>query len=83
MSTGVLLPRRAWASVLAVTLTLLSQALLKAQHAPAAATTMLITLGGFKADGSDAATIAAGVLLVASPGELVRRARIPPSPQGP
>ncbi|XXU35907.1 HPP family protein [Sorangium sp. So ce1000] len=79
LGSGHLLSRRAWASVLAVVLTLLSQELLKAQHAPAAATTMLITLGGFRADWSDAATIAAGVLLVALPGELVRRARIPPS----
>ncbi|WP_437943483.1 HPP family protein [Sorangium sp. So ce281] len=79
MGSGHLLWRRAWASVLAVALTLLSQELLKAQHAPAAATTMLVTLGGFRADWSDVATITVGVLLVALPGELARRARIPSS----
>ena len=48
LATGELTPIRVWASVLAVVLNLLAGLLLKASHPPAAATTLLFALGGFK-----------------------------------
>jgi CBS-domain-containing membrane protein len=64
------------ASALAVALTLLLHVLLRAEHPPAAATTLLITLGGFKTTPKDLMTIAVGVLLIAVFGELMRRVRL-------
>lgn len=66
---------RMWASVIAVTLTLAGQILLKAAHAPAAATTLLITMGGFQRKWSDVADLAVGILIVAFMGECLRRLR--------
>lgn len=50
MTVGHLTVARASASAVAVALTIGGQILLRAGHAPAAATTLLITLGGFEAD---------------------------------
>ena len=70
-----LFPLRVWASALAVALTLLFQLLLRAEHPPAAATTLLISLGGF-GPGKDLAFLLVGVLIIAFTGELLRRARV-------
>jgi hypothetical protein len=78
MGAGHLFPRRTWASILAVALTLLFQELLGAQHAPAAATTLLITLGAFEASLPECGVIAVGVLIVAIPGAFVRWLRVGP-----
>jgi CBS-domain-containing membrane protein len=63
-----LFPHRVWASALAIALTLLLQLLLRANHPPAAATTLLITLGGFNPTLKDVLAIAVGVLIVATAG---------------
>lgn len=56
---------RAAATALAVGATLLLQSVAAAKHPPAAATTMLITLGGLQPAWATVAAIAAGVGLVA------------------
>ncbi len=66
---------RVWASVLAIVLTMFGSALLKASHPPAAATTLLIALGGFRPTVHDVFTIVVGVLIVAVAGEGLRRLR--------
>jgi hypothetical protein len=69
-------PGRMWASVIAVTLTLAGQVIFKAAHAPAAATTLLITMGGFQRKWIDVADLAVGILVVALLGEILRRIRV-------
>jgi CBS-domain-containing membrane protein len=76
LSTGELTPVRVWAAVLAVALNMLLGFVLKASHPPAAATTLLVALGGFKPTWQDAATIMIGVLIVAIVGEMLRRFRV-------
>lgn len=76
LSTGELTPVRVWAAVLAVVLNMLFGFVLKASHPPAAATTLLVALGGFKPTWQDAATIMIGVLIVAIVGEALRRFRL-------
>ncbi len=76
MATSQLTFARVAASVLAVGLTMLGKTCFKASHPPAAATTLLISLGGLKATASEAAAVAAGVLIVAALGEGVRRVRL-------
>ncbi len=76
LSTGELTPVRVWAAVLAVALNMLLGFVLKASHPPAAATTLLVALGGFKPTWQDAATIMIGVLIVAIAGEMLRRFRL-------
>jgi CBS-domain-containing membrane protein len=71
-----LFPRRAFASALAVALTQLGQLPLKALHPPAAATVLLITLGGFRPTFHDATVLLVGVLIVAAAGEVVRQLRL-------
>lgn len=73
-----LAPPRVWASALAVALAVLVTVPLKAValHPPAAATTLLVALGGFRPTWADAGTVALGVLVVAVAGELVRRLRL-------
>ncbi len=68
-----LTPGRVCATALAVGSTILVQYLLKALHPPAAATTMLVTLGGLKADWASVGAIAIGVALVSAFGELARQ----------
>lgn len=80
-ATHQLVPVRVWASVLAIVLSMLGIALLRATHPPAAATTLLISLGGFRPTAHDALTIAAGVLIVAVAGEALRRFRLEPAPR--
>jgi hypothetical protein len=75
MSSGVLSPERVWASVVAIILLILGEKLAKAGHPPAAATALLITLGGLGTAPKDLLAIAAGVLIVAILGEILRRLR--------
>jgi hypothetical protein len=70
-----LTPGRLGAAVVAVALTILVAALLKASHPPAAATTLLVALGSLKTT-NDAINLVVGVLLIALLGELARRLRI-------
>ncbi len=65
---------RVGASVVALGLTLLLTLLLKANHPPAAATTLLTALGSIKTVG-DAINLTIGVLIVATLGEVIRRMR--------
>lgn len=76
LATHQLFPLRVWASGLAIALTLLFHLLLRANHPPAAATTLLITLGGFNPSWKDVSTIMVGVLIIAVAGELLRRLRL-------
>lgn len=66
---------RVGAAVVASGLTMLGLALLKASHPPAAATTLLVALGGIGPTWSDAGNVVAGVVVVASFGEGVRYLR--------
>lgn len=63
---------RMWASVIAVTLTLAGQIPVRATHAPAAATTLLISLGGFTKKWTDIVDLVVGIIIVAVIGELFR-----------
>ncbi|MUG91415.1 hypothetical protein F7734_02485 [Scytonema sp. UIC 10036] len=69
LSTNQLVPVRVWASVLAIALNMLGVLFLRASHPPAAATTLLVALGGFKPTVQDALTIMIGVLIIATIGE--------------
>jgi hypothetical protein len=72
-----LAPPRVYASVLAVALTLFISAPRKiAFHPPAAATTLLVALGGFAPSWSSALTVLSGVLVVAVAGEFMRQLRL-------
>jgi len=71
----VLDPGRAGASVLALGLTILVGMLLRANHPPAAASTLLVSLGGIRTS-QDVINLAVGVVLVAIAGELLRRVRL-------
>jgi CBS-domain-containing membrane protein len=66
---------RVCASALAVALTMLLQVTLRAYHPPAAATTLIISLGVIAATWRDALGLACGILVVAIAGELLRRQR--------
>ena len=72
MSTDTLSAGRVAATALAVGATVAVQLAARAQHPPAAATTMLITLGGLKPDLETVLVIAIGVALVAALGEGAR-----------
>ncbi|WP_045234533.1 HPP family protein [Deinococcus pimensis] len=76
LATHELTAPRVWASVLAVLLTLLGGLLLRASHPPAAATTLLASLGGFPPTVRSFLTVMAGVLIVAALGEALRRWRL-------
>jgi CBS-domain-containing membrane protein len=76
LATHQLYPHRVWASGLAIALTLLFQLILRASHPPAAATTLLITLGGFNPNWKDISTIMIGVAIIAIAGEVMRRLRL-------
>lgn len=71
-STDVLSASRIAATALAVGATVALQLAAKAQHPPAAATTMLITLGGLTPDAQTVLVIAVGAMLVAALGEGAR-----------
>jgi HPP family len=66
---------RILASGVALTVALTVELLLHASHPPAAATVLLITLGGFPPTVHSAAVILVGVLLLALSGEPLRRLR--------
>ncbi len=76
LATGHLTPVRIAAAALAVGLTILAGILLRASHPPASATTLLVALGGFRLTLHDALTVSAGVLIVATLGEFLRRVRL-------
>ncbi len=75
LSADVLTWPRVWASVIAMGGTLLLQVPLRAPHPPAAATALLISLGGFKVAPKDLGVLAAGILIVAALGEALRSLR--------
>ncbi|WP_445730563.1 HPP family protein [Methylocystis sp. IM2] len=70
--TDAMSPARVGATAFAVGLTIMAQYVLKALHPPAAATTMLVTLGGLKPDWGSVLAIAMGVALVSAFGEAAR-----------
>jgi CBS-domain-containing membrane protein len=72
MSAEILSMQRVAATALAVSLTVGLQSILDAQHPPAAATTMLVTLGGLKSNWSTVPIVTIGVLLAAAFGVIVR-----------
>jgi hypothetical protein len=78
---GVLTPSRAAASALAVGLTIALQQVARAQHAPAAATTLLLTLGALPATGGSVLALAIGVGLVTGLGEIARRLHLANAPR--
>lgn len=83
-----LVAARVWAAALSGALTMLGLTLLKAQHPPAAATMLLVALGGIAPNWRGAGMVVAGVLIVASLGEGVRYLRrevfiAPGAPTGP
>lgn len=72
MSSEILSMQRVAATALAVSLIVGLQSILNAQHPPAAATTMLVTLGGLKPNWSTVSIVTIGVLLAAAFGVIVR-----------
>ncbi|BAT52215.1 hypothetical protein NOS3756_11480 [Nostoc sp. NIES-3756] len=74
--THNLAPIRVWSAALAVGLNTLFGILLKASHPPAAATTLLVALGGFEPKLRSVITVVAGVIIVATVGESLRRIRL-------
>jgi hypothetical protein len=76
LSTGELTTVRVWASVFAIALNMLLGFLLKASHPPAAATTLLVSLGGFKPTFVDATQVVVGVFIVGLAGEIFRQIRV-------
>jgi hypothetical protein len=69
-------PTRLGAIALAVAMTIMLQLVVRASHPPAVSTTLLIALGAFPVSVHTTVTIVIGVVLVAIPGELLRRARL-------
>jgi hypothetical protein len=76
LSTHHLTAVRVWAAALAVGLNMLGGILLNASHPPAAATTLLVALGGFEMTLQGTLTVVAGVIIVAIAGEALRRVRL-------
>lgn len=76
LATGTMTELRVGAAVLSVTLNMWLGILLKASHPPAAATTLLVSLGGFKPNFQSILTIMIGVVIVATLGEVLRRLRL-------
>lgn len=72
MSADAMSFARVAATALAVGATVTLQLALNAQHPPAAATTMLITLGGLGPSWNTVWAIAAGVVIVSAIGKIVR-----------
>ena len=67
---------RVLAAALAVFASMALQTLARARHAPAQATTLLIVVGALDADMHGALVLAAGIVLVATLGEGVRRLKL-------
>jgi CBS-domain-containing membrane protein len=70
---GHLVTGRVAATAAAVGVTIAVQFALKAEHPPAAATTMLISLGSVEPDLRTVGVLSLGIVLVAAFGEMVRR----------
>jgi hypothetical protein len=68
-------PERVGASVVAIVLTIIFAAVLRASHPPAAATALLISLGAIKTT-QDLVNLAIGVVVVSVAGEVARRVRL-------
>lgn len=75
LATHELAPSRVVAGTLAVTLTWVILWAIHAPHPPAAATTLLAALGGFRPIAEDALAVIIGVLVVAVLGQALRWAR--------
>jgi hypothetical protein len=75
LTDHVLVPPRVLASVIAIALTILIGGLLKASHPPAAATTLLVSLGSIKTL-EDSLNLVAGAALITVVGFLFREVRI-------
>jgi HPP family len=73
LSSGDLTIERVVATALAIGVTVSVQEALRAPHPPAAATTMLLTLGAMQPNGATALALLVGVGLVTGLGELGRR----------
>jgi HPP family len=71
----VLTPQRVLASVIAIALTVLVGALLRASHPPAAATTLLVSLGSLRTI-DDAVNLMAGVLVLTAVAAVLRDVRM-------
>ena len=76
LSSHEVVPVRLTSALLAILLTMSSTSLLRASHPPAAATALLIALGGMNATAREAETICVGVLMVGACGEVVRQIRL-------
>ena len=72
---GELVLSRVIAATIAVALTLVATATLRASHPPATATTLLVALGA-AATADAALNIVAGVVIIAAAGEILRRVRL-------
>ncbi|MGJ0508889.1 MAG: HPP family protein [Methylocystis sp.] len=72
MSGEILSMQRVAATVLAVSVTVGLQSVLNAQHPPAAATTMLVTLGGLKPNWNTVSIVTVAVLFASAVGLIVR-----------
>lgn len=73
LAVGYLQLSHVVASCISLALVILIHIPLKASHPPAAATTFLITLGGFKATWHDLSAILIGIAIIAVAGEIVRQ----------
>lgn len=67
---------RVIAASLAVLVSMALQRIVKAQHPPAQATTLLVVMGALAADLRGVLVLLAGIVLVAALGEMVRRSRL-------
>ncbi len=76
LATSRLAPARIFASALAIALTIVIGLLLRASHPPAAATTLLVALGGFRFTARTLLVVVAGILLIGVLGEGLRRLRL-------
>ena len=76
MVDHVLTPPRVLASVVAIALTVLVGALLRASHPPAAATTLLVSLGSLRTI-EDSVSLMSGVVVLAIVAALLRDLRLP------
>lgn len=71
---------RVWASVLAIALTMFVVMLLHASHPPAAATTLLFSVGVIEPNWKGAVAVIVGVSIVATLGEMARLLRLGEKP---
>src|SRR5215831_7077593 len=75
LATGIVSPRRLWATTMSAALTTLGCLALKAGQPAALATTLLVSLGAMQTR-RDAIVLVVGVLLVTAMGEPIRRLRL-------